>query len=621
MAIVSDQGKIVGRNASEIVASKIIKAQLWLKDNYPVLLPLALDTRTEGSESGPFAGHVPTAMVTYFNHKFSMYMNYAWVSKLPDPEFNFVYVHELLHLAFNHLQRMEGKNWDKYVCVGGLKRLKDLTKLDEANGLLSLTNIAQDEIINGILVNIKAEVPLKIPSFGPSGEPFKPFYDPKYAGKAAEEVYRIKEKEPWRVEAETLDVEIGSNNIAYYDQGFQSGLEAVVTARINKTKVEEVDVPDDPGMTDADKNLWKRGYKRGSAWGKGAPDEYLDWFTKNNQGNSGKPLDIKDLSGVSSAPPSTGGAKKQKTKVLVIYEQNGDRHYVYPPPASLNGNPNQSPSRPKDEKDEQIKKEIDKLIKEKLEQGKVYQKINGSKGRSYDPNEDPFLTKLQEMYTPPNLIEDILAKITVPSTFKERIPNPKIDVRHYLHTKKIGGRGIVRPAKIRPRDTICDATFAIDSSGSMSDKELEYAMSLIIDYISKKRLKNVMILVHSSVVVQKYIVTEKTDIGKLSYDLTNVAGRGGTDFQCVYDEIENVYNGKCKVLIHITDQFCPFPEEPPYPVHWLTNKSLEGQIPIPPYGKTHFYDEESFKLEDKNGNITPYGRYRKEHDPGLDLDI
>lgn len=115
--------------------------------------------------------------------------------------------------------------------------------------------------------------------------------------------------------------------------------------------------------------------------------------------------------------------------------------------------------------------------------------------------------------------------------------------------------------------------FAIDTSGSMSTKDLEEIYS-VIKWISKRT--NVT-TIQCDASITDVVVDKQIRSGTIG-----VKGRGGTSFVPVFKFITDKFKDKIDILVYATDLDGEFPtEKPKYPVVWLatSNKKVPfGQI-------------------------------------------
>lgn len=124
-----------------------------------------------------------------------------------------------------------------------------------------------------------------------------------------------------------------------------------------------------------------------------------------------------------------------------------------------------------------------------------------------------------------------------------------------------------------PRETLvgCEVTVAVDTSGSISDKNAESALCEIRSIIEAAG-GSVRWLVGDTQVLSDEIIREVPD---------RIAGCGGTDFRPFFDHLEN--SGKpTRMLVYFTDTYGEFPAEAPrFPVIWAVyDNANEVSVPF-----------------------------------------
>ena len=142
------------------IVDKIIVARVGLLLRHPFFGNMA--TRMKIVEASDWC---PTAATDFRN----LYFNRKFFESMTARQIEFVIAHEILHCAFDHLMRKEGR---------------------DAN----LWNIAADYCVNGVLVRDKiGDMP-----------PVNCFHDTQYYGKGAEEIYDILYKKAKKIDINTL---------------------------------------------------------------------------------------------------------------------------------------------------------------------------------------------------------------------------------------------------------------------------------------------------------------------------------------------------------------------------------------------------------------------------------
>jgi len=143
--------------------------------------------------------------------------------------------------------------------------------------------------------------------------------------------------------------------------------------------------------------------------------------------------------------------------------------------------------------------------------------------------------------------------------------------------KRIGRRcaSVVRTPGRLPRTPT--AVVYIDTSGSMSDQELQRCLSETFAIAKLCHAEVHLILGDAEIYFSG--VKKMNDLGKLKE-----VQRGGTDFTVLFKHIEDKFRTKPAILIGFTDLCGPFPEKAPsYPVVWCRPKS--GYAGEAPWGK------------------------------------
>lgn len=129
-------------------------------------------------------------------------------------------------------------------------------------------------------------------------------------------------------------------------------------------------------------------------------------------------------------------------------------------------------------------------------------------------------------------------------------------------------------------DMVEDILFMIDTSGSMSDKMITAAYSEVkgaIDQFDGK-LKGWLGFFDAAIIEPKPFSNEE------EFRVIRPAGGGGTDFQIIFEYVQQHMEKPPASIIILTDGFAPFPQEKlamGIPVLWLLNNE---QVE-PPWGK------------------------------------
>jgi predicted metal-dependent peptidase len=185
----------------------------------------------------------------------------------------------------------------------------------------------------------------------------------------------------------------------------------------------------------------------------------------------------------------------------------------------------------------------------------------------------------------------------------EELSHPTIDWKTFLSTflvrltrddyswippnRKYIGLGITLPSL---RSKILEIVVALDTSGSISDKDLASFITEVHEIVATIPSKMTVIACDADIhEVHTYESYEAPSIPVVS-------GSGGTDFRPVFSRIdEEAVRPSC--LIYFTDGFGTFPsEEPIYPVIWVIKKSI-----------LHERIKNKLKEERKDNFYTPWG--------------
>ena len=119
---------------------------------------------------------------------------------------------------------------------------------------------------------------------------------------------------------------------------------------------------------------------------------------------------------------------------------------------------------------------------------------------------------------------------------------------------------------------------AIDTSGSVGDKELKAFLSELADILRTCKPEIVWVLGADAAVATAVELPGDTDI---SGNPPEVGGGGGTDFRPVFEWV-NDKGISPDALVYLTDMMGPFPKDAPgYPVIWGATTDTKG-----PFGET-----------------------------------
>lgn len=123
-----------------------------------------------------------------------------------------------------------------------------------------------------------------------------------------------------------------------------------------------------------------------------------------------------------------------------------------------------------------------------------------------------------------------------------------------------------------------DIIFVVDTSGSMTDRQLEQ--------IASELVKVAQYVDEAIVITTDAEIQEKVKVRDLGNILKRIKfkGGGGTDFRPLFKEVK-----KCAAMVFFTDGCAEYPETPPrYPVLWI----LTQEHNTPPFGRVaYIYDD------------------------------
>lgn len=131
----------------------------------------------------------------------------------------------------------------------------------------------------------------------------------------------------------------------------------------------------------------------------------------------------------------------------------------------------------------------------------------------------------------------------------------------------------------KTNDKVLKITVAIDTSGSMTSRELSYAFNEIFSILRKKAFK-MNVIEFDDIVQKEYSATNINDI-----DL-NVLGRGGTSFQNLVKHINENKKYRDTLLIIFTDGYAEHAIDKPnvYKLLWVITGKKDDLSVKEPYG-------------------------------------
>ena len=123
------------------------------------------------------------------------------------------------------------------------------------------------------------------------------------------------------------------------------------------------------------------------------------------------------------------------------------------------------------------------------------------------------------------------------------------------------------------RENVGEIVLAIDTSASVTWDEVQQYLGECQSIMEELQPAKVHI-VQCDARVQH---VDTFDMGQpLSID--KVHGRGGTNFQPVFDWVDNEMDTKPMALVYLTDGYAPAPSVPDYPVYWAVTSEEQGHL-------------------------------------------
>jgi predicted metal-dependent peptidase len=207
---------------------------------------------------------------------------------------------------------------------------------------------------------------------------------------------------------------------------------------------------------------------------------------------------------------------------------------------------------------EQAKGGGDKDNQEEDWQGRVVQAAQSAEG--------------SQKGTMPSLIKRMIKNLTAPQKNWKQILAEFVqqEINDYGFSppdKRFSYMDILLPDFSEPEDVVKNLVFAIDTSGSISEKHFQVFISEIVGCMQQFGGKVKGTLIYCDAEIASNGVYDLEDVAK-----SMPVGGGGTDFRPVFNWIENNLD-ECSGLIYLTDGYGSYPEkEAIYPTLWvLTN--------------------------------------------------
>ena len=167
------------------------------------------------------------------------------------------------------------------------------------------------------------------------------------------------------------------------------------------------------------------------------------------------------------------------------------------------------------------------------------------------------------------------------------------DYSYRRHNRRYIPHNIIAPTLYNPDATIGQIVCAIDTSGSVSQDELEQFWGEIVEILKSLQPAKLWVLDVDTVIRKERCYTPEDDVPTK----VEVFGRGGTDFCHPFNWVEEKFKGidhaagedfRPQMLIYLTDMEGVFPANPPsYPVIWVATTKATA-----PFGETIHIDVE-----------------------------
>jgi predicted metal-dependent peptidase len=171
--------------------------------------------------------------------------------------------------------------------------------------------------------------------------------------------------------------------------------------------------------------------------------------------------------------------------------------------------------------------------------------------------------------TLPSLIKRLLKDLTQPQKnwkqlLAEFLQQEISDYGFNPPDRRFAHSDIILPDFSEPEDIVKNLVFAVDTSGSIGEKEFSVFLSEILGCMSQFGGKVKGKLIYCDAAIRHDGVYDLEDVTK-----SIPRGGGGTDFRPVFDWIgENLDD--CAGLVYLTDGAGEYPkQEPKYPVLWV----------------------------------------------------
>jgi predicted metal-dependent peptidase len=172
--------------------------------------------------------------------------------------------------------------------------------------------------------------------------------------------------------------------------------------------------------------------------------------------------------------------------------------------------------------------------------------------------------------TMPSLIKRMLKDFTTPQKnwrqiLAEFVEQEINDYGFSPPDRRFSDSDFILPDFSEPEDVVKNLVFAIDTSGSIGEKEFQIFISEIVGCISQFGGKVKGTLIYCDYEIASNGVYDLDDAHK-----SLPVGGGGTDFRPVFDWIEDSLDNDCAGLVYLTDGYGTYPQNAPnYPMLWV----------------------------------------------------
>jgi predicted metal-dependent peptidase len=170
----------------------------------------------------------------------------------------------------------------------------------------------------------------------------------------------------------------------------------------------------------------------------------------------------------------------------------------------------------------------------------------------------------------PSLIRRMLKNLTAPQkNWKQMLAEfVEQEINDYGFSppdRRFSWNDLILPDFSEPEDVVKNLVFAIDTSGSIGEREFQIFISEIVGCINQFGGKVKGHLIYCDAEIHNEGVYDLEDVAK-----SMPVGGGGTDFRPVFKWITDNLNDDCAGLVYLTDSYGTFPQQAPnYPTLWV----------------------------------------------------